>query len=164
MKNRLLLLCFVIVSCSSPSEKEVKKDNSDSTKDVNKKKNGWDGVKDGWIEQEMKGSLKLKTLLKSGEAVEQYLIDLKSNDTLFQKSNFIGKKFYRDMKVQLIFNEKSANNDTSKIKEIKFSSTGKIQFYRGPLDFLTKEDTMDLDKSYPDWKEQIKVWEAKHKD
>ncbi|HWZ21969.1 MAG TPA: hypothetical protein VNW06_04910 [Cytophagaceae bacterium] len=152
MKNRLLLLCFVIVSCSSPSKKELNSNSSGSIGDNKTKENGW-------VEGITKDSFKLKSLLDSGKAVEQYLIDLRSNDTLFQLNKFKGTKNYANMKVQSIFDKTIAENDTSKIKEIRFDPKGKLSFYRGPLDFLTKKDSTDLDKSYPDWKEQIKIWE-----
>jgi hypothetical protein len=46
-------------------------------------------------------------------------------------------------------------------KQISFDTLGKIREYRGPLDFLTKEDSLDLDRSYPDWREQVRAWEER---
>jgi antitoxin component YwqK of YwqJK toxin-antitoxin module len=41
---------------------------------------------------------------------------------------------------------------------IEFNEQGKIVKYKGPLYFMTKKDSADFEKYYPDWKEQIAIF------
>lgn len=158
MRNIILLFVGLIVfSCTSTSE--VKENNKIEKKVIRNGIDYWASQEDGWH-----NSPGFNTLVKDGKVVEQYVYNVPTNDTIFKFSNFKGKRNLLNGTILTIFIE-SEDEDTLKKKEIRFDPKfKKLSFYKGPLDFLTKKDSMDLDKSYPDWKEQIKAWEAKHKD
>jgi len=46
---------------------------------------------------------------------------------------------------------------------IIFDEHGKIKRLAGPLDYLRKRDSLDLDKAYPKWKEQVRERKEKNK-
>jgi hypothetical protein len=116
------------------------------------------GKSEGWSEKNM-GTRKLRTFCKSDVVIYQTLYDTITHDTLFLKKDFQAKKFYRANKLHLI----SYSKDTMDVREIIFNQNGKIENYRGPLNFLTKTDSAELNKFIPDWKKQVKEWERTHK-
>jgi hypothetical protein len=111
-------------------------------------------------------SLRIKTREVLGVAEERYIIGTKTNDTFFRYSNYHGAKFFLDRKIETIFDKREyfhskIKDDTLKIKYIRFNNKGQFIAYRGPLDFLTRQDTLDLNNSYPDWKEQVAEFQKK---
>jgi hypothetical protein len=116
------------------------------------------GKLEGWSERNI-GTEKLKTLYKSDTNIYQTSFDSISHDTLFVFQDFKSKKLYSVNKLHLI----SFWKDTMDVREIIFDTNGKIENYRGPLNFLTKNDSAELNKFIPDWKKQVKEWERTHK-
>jgi antitoxin component YwqK of YwqJK toxin-antitoxin module len=114
------------------------------------------GKSEGWQEKNV-GTQKLRTLDKSDVIIYQTLFDTISHDTLFVFQDFKAKKFYNVNKLHLF----SFWKDTTDGREIIFDTNGIIENYKGPLNFLTKKDSVDLDKFIPDWKKQVKEWEKK---
>jgi antitoxin component YwqK of YwqJK toxin-antitoxin module len=114
------------------------------------------GKLEGWSVRNI-GSQNLKTLYKSDTCIYQTLFDTITHDTLFVLQDFKSKKFYNVNKLHLI----SFLKDTMDVREIIFDTNGKIESYKGPLNFLTKKDSSDLDKFIPDWKKQVNEWEKK---
>jgi antitoxin component YwqK of YwqJK toxin-antitoxin module len=76
-----------------------------------------------------------------------------NGDTNVFYSNKISKVYYENGKPELF------SIDSKPYKKISFDSTGILKKYEGPLDFITTKDSLDLNNSYPNWKQQVKDWE-----
>jgi hypothetical protein len=107
-------------------------------------------------------SVKNKIYRKNGKLYKQVVTD-RGGDTTY----IYNRKDKLNENTKAYFNKKpilfgSINNGIE--KEMKFDTLGKIKLLLNPpIDFLTKKDSYDLDRAYPDWKEQVKRWEEKNK-
>jgi hypothetical protein len=103
-------------------------------------------------------SVKCRFNFNKGKLIWQVAID-KYEDTIYSffKNSQIMKVYYLNNKKPELFAKLSKGKHE---KEIRFDSLGNLKvFLNPPLDFITKKDSNDLDKAYPNWKEQIKEWE-----
>ena len=70
--------------------------------------------------------------------------------------------YYENLKVQLI---EAGFRFPENYFKLEFDTAGNIINFVNlrNLKMLTKEDSLDLDRSYPDWKKQIKDWKKNNK-
>jgi antitoxin component YwqK of YwqJK toxin-antitoxin module len=118
------------------------------------------GEYDGLMIQYGNTPLKITTLYKHGRLINQFAYyDTLSGQIMGVYQNFHSKGYYENGKISAI----SFHLLSSDIKIIAFNKQGLIKHYNGPLVFFSKEDSLDLDKSYPNWKEQVKERELRNK-
>jgi hypothetical protein len=121
-------------------------------------RNYLNGKLDGWSERNV-NSHKLRTNYKADIRIYETEVDTILNDTLLLYKDFHLKKFYNINKLHGL--GYTNDSDTINSKSIYFDTNGRIEYYQGPLNFLTKTDSADLDKFIPDWKKQVKECENK---
>ena len=78
-----------------------------------------------------------------------------NGDTMSIVKNKFSKSYYENSKIEMF------SYLSNGYKIIAFDELGILKQYTPPLNFLTREDSLDLDRSYPDWRNQVRVWENK---
>ncbi|HVD96811.1 MAG TPA: hypothetical protein VNB90_01320 [Cytophagaceae bacterium] len=78
-----------------------------------------------------------------------------NGDTMIVTDGKFSRGYYKDGKPRM-YSYVKENFST-----IIFEESGRIKQFTGPLDYLRKRDSFDLDKAYPDWKERVREWEEK---
>ena len=97
-------------------------------------------------------------LIRNDSLIKELVLN-KHGDTVHIYENDIKKKYNTELGVIRAWYKLMPMSKT--IVGINFDSTGKLDHKFGKLDFLTKSDSLRLSRDYPDWQEQVKVWELK---
>lgn len=157
---KLFIIFFVILlnNFCEKSKKEIITTNYDSTKNVKKEIIEIHGL---FVQKTYRdiNNLILQKEYKSNDSI--YRICYKENrDTLSFSNNNKNINFLDDQ--NKIENINLTDDKGQFVGQIFFDNNGRIEYFLQKEIFLTKSDTLRLNKDYPDWMEQVKEWEIKN--
>jgi antitoxin component YwqK of YwqJK toxin-antitoxin module len=173
----MLLMLFLLISCKkSGNTKEIynEGENKVEGKFLNGRREGLHKYYDvsgnlvmikSFVNDTLEGKMvqfwpdssKTFSRFKRGKLLSNITI-AEDGDTICIIKNHKSQSFSKEgLLEKIIIYGKTRKDD----RKITFDSVGHLVELTKPLNFLDKKDTIYLDKSYPNWKEQVREWERK---
>lgn len=105
--------------------------------------------------------IKLVSSYVNNEVVAQIATDTSSNIVIRQlNSDKAISRFFNGKIASIDYLSKKSNVETSSLF-MQFNEHNKLINLTGDIKLLQGSDSIDLDRSYADWREQVRLWELK---